>query len=150
MNNSIVNGQNLTLGTCYYPEHWPKRLWREDIERMLKTGIEVIRIAEFAWSKIEPEEGVFNFDFFDEFLDLTDELGMKVIFCTPTATPPAWLTHKYPEVLNARQDGTLIRHGMRRQYNYNSRIYQQLSARIVEQSASHYAKRKASSGWQLG
>ena len=68
---------------------------------MKKTGIEVIRIAEFAWSKIEPEEGMFTYEFFDEFLDLADEVGMKVIFCTPTATPPAWLTEKYPEVLNA-------------------------------------------------
>ena len=76
-------------------------MWREDLERMKKTGIEVIRIAEFAWSKIEPEEGVFTYEFFDEFLDLADEVGMKVIFCTPTATPPAWLTEKYPEVLNA-------------------------------------------------
>ena len=86
----IMNGDNLTLGTCYYPEHWPKTMWREDLERMKKTGIEVIRIAEFAWSKIEPEEGVFTYEFFDEFLDLADEVGMKVIFCTPTATPPAW------------------------------------------------------------
>ena len=97
----IINGDNLTLGTSYYTEHWPKTMWREDLERMKKTGIEVIRIAEFAWSKIEPEEGMFTYEFFDEFLDLADEVGMKVIFCTPTATPPAWLTEKYPEVLNA-------------------------------------------------
>ena len=61
----IINGDNLTLGTCYYPEHWSKTMWREDLERMKKTGIEVIRIAEFAWSKIEPEEGVFTYEFFD-------------------------------------------------------------------------------------
>ena len=135
----IINGDNLTLGTCYYPEHWPKTMWREDLERMKKTGIEVIRIAEFAWSKIEPEEGVFTYEFFDEFLDLADEVGMKVIFCTPTATPPAWLTEKYPEVLNARMDGVLLRHGARRHYNYNSPVYQELSARITGKSASHYA-----------
>ena len=70
---------------------------------MKKAGISVIRIAEFAWSKVEPEEGVFTYDFFDEFLDLCSEKQMKVIFGTPTATPPAWLTEKYPEVLNARK-----------------------------------------------
>lgn len=145
----IINGDNLTLGTCYYPEHWPKTMWREDLERMKKTGIEVIRIAEFAWSKIEPEEGVFTYEFFDEFLDLADEVGMKVIFCTPTATPPAWLTEKYPEVLNARMDGVLLRHGARRHYNYNSPVYQELSARITGKSASHYAKRDCIIGWQL-
>ena len=86
----------------------------------------MIRIAEFAWSKVEPEEGVFTYDFFDEFLDLCSEKQMKVIFGTPTATPPAWLTEKYPEVLNARKDGVLLRHGGRRHYNYNSPVYQRL------------------------
>ena len=116
----IVNGERLVLGTCYYPEHWDESLWRDDLRRMLENGIEVIRIAEFAWSKIERYEGVFNYDFFDRFLDAAAEMGMKVIFCTPTATPPAWLTEKYPEVLNATMDGVLYRHGGRRHYNYNS------------------------------
>ena len=97
----------LTMGTCYYPEHWDKKLWADDLDRMKKAGISVIRIAEFAWSKVEPEEGVFTYDFFDEFLNLCSEKQMKVIFGTPTATPPAWLTEKYPEVLNARKDGVL-------------------------------------------
>ena len=56
----LLNGDRMILGTCYYPEHWPKKLWKEDLERMLEAGIEVIRIAEFAWSKIELTEG--NFD----------------------------------------------------------------------------------------
>ena len=64
----LLNGDRMILGTCYYPEHWPKKLWKEDLERMLEAGIEVIRIAEFAWNLTEPEEGVFRFDFFDRFL----------------------------------------------------------------------------------
>ena len=92
----ILDGKRLVMGTCYYPEHWPEKLWREDLQRMLDTGIEVIRIAEFAWSKVEPTEGSYTYEFFDRFLDLAEEMGMKVIFCTPTATPPAWLTEKYP------------------------------------------------------
>lgn len=133
----------LTMGTCYYPEHWDKKLWADDLDRMKKAGISVIRIAEFAWSKVEPEEGVFTYDFFDEFLDLCSEKQMKVIFGTPTATPPAWLTEKYPEVLNARKDGVLLRHGGRRHYNYNSPVYQRLCARVVEREAAHYAKHPA-------
>lgn len=139
----------LTMGTCYYPEHWDKKLWADDLDRMKKAGISVIRIAEFAWSKVEPEEGVFTYDFFDEFLDLCSEKQMKVIFGTPTATPPAWLTEKYPEVLNARKDGVLLRHGGRRHYNYNSPVYQRLCARVVEREAAHYAKHPAIVGWQI-
>ena len=46
----ILKGDRLVLGTCYYPEHWPEKLWRDDLRRMLEAGIEVIRIAEFAWT----------------------------------------------------------------------------------------------------
>lgn len=146
---TILDGSRLVLGTCYYPEHWPEHMWKEDLERMLQTGIEVIRIAEFAWSKVEPTEGNFTYEFFDRFLDLAEEVGMKVIFCTPTATPPAWLTEKYPEALNADISGQLYRHGARRHYNYNSPAYQRLSAIITEKFAEHYAGRKCIIGWQL-
>lgn len=145
----LLNGEAITLGTCYYPEHWKEELWEEDLSRMLENGIRTVRIAEFAWSKIEPREGEFDYRFFDRFLDLTDRMGMQVIFGTPTATPPAWLTTKYPEVLNARQDGVLYRHGARRHYNYNSPVYQKLGSRIVEKAAEHYAKRKSVIGWQI-
>lgn len=70
----------MTMGVCYYPEHWDWKLWAQDLDRMLDAGITVVRIAEFAWNKIEPEEGMFTFDFFDSFLDLCSDKGMKVIF----------------------------------------------------------------------
>ncbi|MBQ7371131.1 MAG: beta-galactosidase, partial [Blautia sp.] len=139
----------ISLGTCYYPEHWDKKLWHEDLRRMKANGIFTIRIAEFAWNLVEPREGEFTFDFFDEFLDVAEEEGMRVIFGTPTATPPVWLTEKYPEVLNCRIDGVKYRHGMRRHYNYNSPMYQKLSARIVEKIAEHYGKRPCIVGWQV-
>lgn len=147
--NTLLKGDRLILGTCYYPEHWPETMWREDLLRMLDAGIEVIRIAEFAWSKVEPTEGNYTYEFFDRFLDIAEETGMKVIFCTPTATPPAWLTEKYPEVLNVDQDGTYFYHGCRRHYNYNSPVYQKFSKEITEKFAEHYAKRPCIIGWQL-
>lgn len=144
-----INGSSIDLGVCYYPEHWDKALWEEDLERMLEAGIKTVRIAEFAWNLIEPEEGVYTYGFFDEFLDLAAEKGMHVIFCTPTATPPAWLTEKYPEVLNTDIDGNRIYHGARRHYNYNSPVYLEKCRNIVEKSASHYGKHPAIIGWQL-
>ena len=102
---------------------------------MLKAGIGTIRIAEFAWNKFENEEGVFTFDFFDRFLDVVEQTDMKVIFCTPTATPPAWLTQKYPEVLQADQDGHIFYHGCRRHYNYNAPVYLEKTRIIVEELA---------------
>lgn len=145
----LLDGTNITLGTCYYPEHWNRSIWADDLTRMKEAGISVVRVAEFAWSKIEPREGEYTYEFFDDFLDLAWEAGMRVIFSTPTATPPAWLTEEYPEVLNATRDGDLIRHGSRRHYNYNSPVYRELSANIVERAARHYAGHPAVVGWQV-
>lgn len=89
----------LNLGTCYYPEHWDRSLWEEDMKRMLNVGIGTVRVAEFAWSKVEPTEENFTYAFFDDFLEAALKCGMKVIFSTPSATPPAWLTEKYPKSL---------------------------------------------------
>lgn len=139
----------LTLGVCYYPEHWEKSMWADDLERMKSYGLSVIRIGEFAWNKFEPEEGRFTFDFFDEFIALAEEKGMKVILGTPTATPPAWLTTKYPEVLNADVDGNLIRHGMRRHASLNSPKYIEKSRIITEKLAEHYGDCKTIVGWQI-
>ncbi len=139
----------LSIGTCYYPEHWDKALWESDLDRMQSVGIKTIRIAEFAWNLVEAEDGVFDFGFFDEFLDLCESKGMKVIFGTPTATPPVWLTEKYPEVLNASKEGVLYRHGLRRHYNYNSSVYQRYCQRIVTKIAEHYGQRACIIGWQI-
>lgn len=130
------------MGTCYYPEHWSEELWASDLERMKEAGIRVIRIAEFAWSKIEPRENEYDFSFFGRFLDLCLEKEMKVIFSTPTATPPAWLTEAHKEVLNARIDGVLYRHGSRKHYNYNSPVYQEY-CRFVAESTFRFCKMQA-------
>ena len=145
----ILNNDRIIMGVDYYPEHWDRDLWADDLARMKKTGIEVIRIAEFAWNIFEPHEGEYDYSFFDEFLNLCERFDMKVIFGTPTATPPAWMSEKYPEILNARIDGVLLRHGARRHYNYNSPVYQEFSSKIVERIASHYAPNKQVIGWQI-
>ena len=114
---------HITLGVCYYPEHWDPALWRDDLKRMKAADIETVRIAEFAWTVFEPKENEFSFSLFDSFMELALEEGMKVIFCTPTATPPAWMSHRYPEILNADKDGHLIGHGHRRHSNLTSRRF---------------------------
>ncbi len=140
---------HITTGVCYYPEHWDSALWRDDLRRMKAAGLEVIRIAEFAWNRFEPREGAFTFAFFDAFMDIALEEGIKVIFCTPTATPPAWMSHNYPEILNANIDGELIRHGLRRHCNLNSPKYRFFSARIAAKLAEHYSRYPNIVAWQL-
>ena len=139
----------LMMGVCYYPEHWDESLWESDIDRMLDAGIRAVRIAEFSWVLLEPEEGVFDFSLFDRFLDLCLAKGMKAILGTPTATPPAWLTRKYPEVLNRRIDKVRYEHGGRRHYNYNSPVCLEKCAVITEKMAQHYGPHPAVIGWQI-
>ena len=148
MTNEVRN-EEFQLGVCYYPEHWPKELWVEDYKRMVEMGFSTIRVGEFAWSLFEPNEGEFQFDFFDEAIDLAHEHGLKVVFGTPTATPPAWITHKYPEVLNVSKEGIQYQHGQRRHYNYNSKVYRELSERIVRKIVNHYKDHPAIIGWQI-
>lgn len=149
MTAAILNGKNLALGVCYYPEHWERADWEPDLCRMKENGISVVRIGEFAWALTEPEEGVYQYALFDDFLETAEKYDMKVIFGTPTATPPAWLTEKYPEALNADIRGNLYRHGGRRHYNYNSPKYRALCRNIVEKFASHYAAHPMVIGWQI-
>lgn len=149
MKNRSLHLEHITLGVCYYPEHWEQSMWAEDLRRMKECGIEVIRIAEFAWNKFEPEEGVYTFEFFDCFMELTKQYDMKVIFCTPTATAPLWLSEKYPEILNADIDGNLFYHGTRRHNNLNSEVYRKFSAQITDKLAEHYVKYDNVIGWQL-
>jgi len=148
MKKAVVE-QRIELGVCYYPEHWPETMWEDDYRRMKELGLSVIRVAEFAWSIFEPEEGTFSFELFDRAIDGAHRHGLKVILGTPTATPPAWLTEKYPEVLNATKHGVVYRHGLRRHYNYNSPVYRELCARITRKMAEHYAAHPAVVGWQI-
>ncbi len=140
---------HLTMGACYYPEHWDRSLWTSDLKRMLEAGITVIRIAEFSWVLLEPAEGNFDFSLFDDFLALCRAKGMKVILGTPTATPPAWLTKKYPETLNSSPEGIPYQHGGRRHYNYNADAYLEKCRIIAAQMAKHFGQHPAVIGWQL-
>ncbi len=138
----------LILGTAYYPEHWDASLWEADIIRMQEHGITVLRIGDFSWGKYEATEGNFSIGYYDDFLHLCVKHKMNVIFCTPTAAPPEWLSYKHPEILNVSADGHPYR-GNRRFYNYNSPVYRQYCSRLVEKLAEHYSKWNIIEGWQV-
>ncbi|KAB7671267.1 beta-galactosidase [Bacillus sp. B1-b2] len=141
--------EKVRLGVCYYPEHWSEEMWENDFKRMKDLGFTYVRMGEFAWTVFEPEEGKFTFELFDKAIDLAWKIGLKIILGTPTATPPAWLTTKYPDVLNVSQDGLTIQHGERRHYNYNSKNYKRLSSIIVTELAKHYKNHPSIVGWQI-
>lgn len=88
-----------TLGTCYYPEHWPRDIWEDDARRMADTGLTWVRIGEFAWSRLEPQPGEYEFNWLDEAIEVLGNAGLKVVLGTPTATPPRWMIDRHPDML---------------------------------------------------
>ncbi|HEX4054265.1 MAG TPA: beta-galactosidase [Tepidisphaeraceae bacterium] len=141
--------QNFHLGVCYYPEHWPASRHASDFRRMKEAGFDLVRMGEGAWSYFEPEEGRFQFDLFDRAIDLCRRNRIKVIFGTPTYCGPAWIAHNYPEVLRWNFERIPMAHGSRRNYNYTSPKFLELSDRICTALAGHYAGEKQIVGWQL-
>ena len=59
----------MRIGVDYYPEHWDRSLWEQDADLMQKTGVKLVRMAEFAWSSMEPQEGQFTFKWLDEVIE---------------------------------------------------------------------------------
>lgn len=137
------------LGVDYYPEHWDLFMMDNDLERILKTGANTIRIGEFTWHMMETEEGKFDFSYFDLVIQKAKDHGLKVIFGTPTSTFPAWLAKRYPEILSKDEKGTTRAFGGRRQYCFNSDIYMKYAARITEQVVKHFAEEAAVVAWQM-
>ena len=106
----------MRLGVCYYPEHWPEAMWAEDAARMRDMGISLVRIAEFAWSRIEPEPGRFEWGWLDRAVDVLAAAGLEIVMCTPTATPPKWLVDRIPQMLAVDANGSTRKFGSRRHY----------------------------------
>lgn len=139
----------MPVGTYYYPEHWSEDQWERDIKRIAELGFNFTHFAEFAWSRLEPEEGKFDFEWLDRCVNLADKYGLKVIMCTPSPTPPAWLTDKHPEILVMTDEGFQVKHGMRLNVNGMNPAYQFYVRRIVEKMAERYGNSPVVCGWQL-
>ncbi|MCX7951695.1 MAG: beta-galactosidase [Clostridiales bacterium] len=137
------------FGVDYYPEHWPIEMMDADLDRMIDMGVEVVRIGEFAWHIMEREEGQYDFSFFDMVIDKLKKKGIKVIFGTPTATPPAWLINKYPEILQRDENLMPRSFGGRRMYCYNNEIYKEYTRKIVTKLAEHYKNEDTIIAWQI-
>jgi beta-galactosidase len=154
------------LGTAYYPDYLPDEVlaktpdgqtrritWQnrisEDFKRMRTCGISAVRMGEFSWSTVEPQPGRINFARFRYALDHASVNDIKVIFCTPTATPPKWLVDKYPDILPITREGRKIPFGSRRHYDFCHPMYLAESRRITSAFAQDVGNHPAVIGWQI-
>ena len=136
-------------GVCYYPEHWDESRHASDLARIAAAGFDYIRIGEGAWAYFEPTEGQFQFDLFDRILTLCRKHDLRVVFGTPTYCAPAWVARQYPETLRHNFNRIPMEHGSRRNFNYTSAKYLELSDRLCTALAEHYKKERLIIAWQL-
>ena len=139
----------ITTGIYYYPEHWNENQWERDIKKIADMGYEFIHIAEFAWFKMEPEEGKFDFAWLDKVANLCAKYHLKVLMCTPSATTPTWMRSNYPETFI--MDGHYIRaeNGTRGLGSIVNPKYRMYIEKIVTEMAKRYGQNKNVIGWQL-
>jgi beta-galactosidase len=136
------------LGCCYYPEHWPEEWWADDARRMAAMGLSLVRIGEFAWSRIEPEPGTYDWGWLDRAIDTLHAAGLKVILGTPTATPPKWLVDRMPDMVAIDEQGRARCFGSRRHYCFSHEGYRAECRRIVTALAERYGRHPAIAMWQ--
>ena len=116
---------------------------------MSGLGFDFTHYGEFAWAFMEPEEGKYDFAWLDKAVELAGRYNLKVVMCTPTPTPPAWLTQKHPDILMVNDDGRTVQHGARQQASWSSKIYRDYVEKIVTQLAKRYGNNKTVFGWQI-
>lgn len=137
------------IGVYYYPEQWPENQWQRDIANISGHGMRHIHLAEFSWIHLEPKEGQFDFSWLDRAVEIAAKEKLGVILCTPTATPPIWMSKNYPEILMVKENLARVTHGSRAHRCVNSSLFSHYSDRITEELAKRYGKHPSVIGWQL-
>lgn len=137
------------LGAAYYPEHWPESRWDEDIRLMQAAGVNVVRMAEFAWADMEPADGQFNFGWLDRVIEKLGKAGISSVLGTPTAAPPAWLMSGCPDIFTMDENGRRVQFGNRCHYCVTSPDFHAASRSIVTAMAEHFGPNPNVIGWQF-
>ncbi len=136
-------------GGDYNPDQWTPDIWLEDVRLMKLAHCNAMSTAIFAWAKIEPEEGRFDFAWLDQVLDLLVENGISAVLATPSGARPAWLSAKYPEILRVNADRQRILHGVRHNHCPTSPIYREKVQLVNHKLADRYKDHPALLVWHI-
>ncbi len=139
----------ISFGVDYYPEHWPRERWETDAKLMQEMGVQVVRMAEFSWSRLEPREGEFQFGWLDDAIALLARYGISTILGTPTAAPPAWIIARNPEIQPVDSQGRVRHFGGRHHDCQSNPAYRAHIKRYVTAFAEHFGKNPNVIGWQV-
>jgi beta-galactosidase len=143
--------QRFLHGGDYNPDQWldyPEIL-KDDLDYMKKAHVNTVTLGIFAWSALEPEEGVYTFDWLDEMFDNIHSFGGNVILATPSGGRPQWLSQKYPEVNRTNAYGQKHTHGFRHNHCYSSPIYRKKVRQMNKMLAERYGNHPALAMWHI-
>ena len=117
--NKSYSYDSFLYGVVYYPEQWPEACWDRDLSAIAADRHECGSDGRGGLERVGTRGRALRVcTCLIARWKLCQKHGLKAIMGTPTYTPPAWLTERYPEVLRTSFEGTLLRHGSRRHYNY--------------------------------
>ncbi len=138
-------------GGDYNPDQWinTPEIWDEDMRLMNLAHVNSATVSIFSWSMLEPEEGVYNFEWLDKLLDKLHENGKDVILATPSGARPAWLAQKYPEVLRVEETGIRNEYGVRHNHCLTSPVYREKVRNINTLLAQRYKDHPAVKMWHI-
>jgi beta-galactosidase len=136
-------------GGDYNPEQWPEEVWPDDVRLMREAGVTMVSLGIFAWSRIQPAEGEFDFGWLDRIIGLLHEGGIAVDLATATASPPPWATTAYPQMLPQDENGATYWPGSRQQFAPSSPEYRRLAGELVTALAERYAQHPAVVMWHV-
>jgi len=139
----------IVYGGDYNPEQWPRETWAEDMRLMREAGVNRVSVGIFSWALFEPEEGRYEFDWFDEVLDLLHQNGIEACLATPTASPPPWFAATYPEAVMVDAEGRQLTHGSRQGFDPSSDVYLAKALAIARKVAERYADHPAVALWHI-
>lgn len=145
----MLQQKKLFYGGDYNPEQWSKAIILEDMRLMKKANVNYVSLNIFGWASIQPTEEGFDFSFLDEMLDLLWENGIGIDLANGTASPPAWLVKKHPEILPVTSQGTPLVHGSRQHYCPSNEVYRSYVIRLTEEVAKRYATHPGLVMWHV-
>ncbi|MBC7805068.1 MAG: beta-galactosidase [Akkermansiaceae bacterium] len=145
-----LNLSGILYGGDYNPEQWAESVWDEDVRFMGDANWNIATLPVFGWVSLEPEEGTFTFEWLDRILDKLHRGGVRVCLATATASVPAWLDQKYPDVLVTQDNGVKARHGNRHTFCPNSANFRRLSTKLVRAIGERYKDHPAVALWHVG
>jgi beta-galactosidase len=136
-------------GAAYYPEHRTEKEWRKDLDLMENAGVNSLRIAEFAWKRLEPSDGRYDFSWLRRFIDMAWEKKITSLVCPPMRTAPAWLVEKHPDVLIVNESGITLEFGSRYTFCVNNPNLVMKGIALAEKIAKQFGDHPGVCGWHL-